>query len=121
MQATAGSEWGFNVNDVVAFLVELAALTLLGTWAWRAVHGPTPVRVLAVVVVIGAALTLWSLFAAPKATFAIPAAAVAVKALVLGGSVLAAATMLPALVVIGWGAVVVLNTTLIYVGPFARA
>ena len=71
--------------------------------------------------VVGVAIVLWGLFAAPTATFDVPALAAAVKILVLGGSIFAAyaltsGPLLPAI----WAVVVVVNTLLIYVGPFAR-
>lgn len=109
-----------NVNDVVAFLVEVAALVLLGIWAWRAAPNPVLLRLLAVVVVVGAATTLWALFAAPRATFDVPALALGVKVLVLGGSVVAGFTVLGPAVAVAYGVVVVVNTALMYVGPFAR-
>lgn len=109
-----------NLNDVVAFLVEVAALVLLGAWAWRTAPDAKLAKVLGVLVVVGAAVVLWGLFAAPHATFDVPALALAVKVLVLGGSVLAAYTLLPAAAAIGYGVIVVANTALMYAGPFAR-
>ncbi|WP_265443169.1 YrdB family protein [Flexivirga meconopsidis] len=89
-----------NPNDVLAFLIEIVALALLGTWAWRTAPEPVIARLGAVVLVLAVALTLWGLFAAPKATFQVPAAAIAVKVLVLGGSVLAAYPMWPLVLVV---------------------
>jgi len=108
-----------NANDVAAFLVEVAALVLLGMWAWRGVAGSKPAKAVGVIVVVGAAVVLWGLFAAPQATFDVPALAFAVKVLVLGGSVLAAYSLLPA-VAIGYGVIVTANLALMCVGPFAR-
>ncbi|MGH8828797.1 MAG: DUF2568 domain-containing protein, partial [Jiangellaceae bacterium] len=66
------------------------------------------------------AIVLWSLFAAPKSTYDVLAAEVAVKVLVLGGGVLATFALIP----LGWAVVVAIvvavNTVLLYVGPFAR-
>ncbi|GAA1480097.1 hypothetical protein GCM10009624_05370 [Gordonia sinesedis] len=110
-----------NVNDVVAFIVEVVALVLLGMWAWRAAPEAVWARLLVTIAVVGGAMVLWGLFAAPQATFDVPALALAVKVLVLGGSVLAGFTLLPNAAIVGAYAVVaVLNTALIYVGPFAR-
>jgi len=109
-----------NANDVVAFLIELVALALLGLWTWRTAPDPALLQVLAVIVVVGIAVTLWSLFAAPRARFDVPALALGVKVLVLGGSVAAGFLVLPVAVAIGYGVVVVVNTALMYVGPFAR-
>lgn len=109
-----------SVNDVVAFLVELVALTLLGLWAWHAAPAAALLQVLAVIVVVGIAMMLWSLLAAPRARFDVPALALGVKVLVLGGSVAAGFVVLPVAVAIGYGVVVVVNTALMYVGPFTR-
>ncbi|NHN56842.1 YrdB family protein [Calidifontibacter sp. DB0510] len=108
-----------TANDVGAFFVEVLAIGLLGTWAWQ--RGPSlPLRLIWVVLVVGAAITLWGSFAAPKATFDLPAAAVAVKVLVLGGSVLAGFLLLPTRYAITWAVLVVANTALQYAGPWAR-
>lgn len=109
-----------NLNDVVAFLIELAALVLLGVWAWRSAPTSTFARAVAAIVVVGAAIVLWGLFAAPEATFQVAALAIGVKVLVLGGSVLAAYAVLPAAFAGGYGVVVLVNTVLMYVGPFSR-
>lgn len=98
-----------GVHDVVAFFVEICALVLLGAWAWRMAPGAVLARSAALVVVIGAAVLLWSLFAAPRATFDMPVAAIAVKALVLGGSVLAAYAMVPVLLATCFAVLVVIN------------
>lgn len=104
-----------GVNDVVAFFVEIGALVLLGIWAWRLVPESVVGRVLAVIVVLGASAVLWGLFAAPKATYDQPVLAIAVKVLVLGGSVLAAYTILPTWVAICWAVLVVVNTVTVTV------
>lgn len=111
-----------NANDVVAFVVEVVALVLISMWAWRI---PAPsvfwLRALAVVAVLGIAMALWGLFAAPQSTFDQPLIAVLVKILVLGGSALAGYAVLPGpLIASVWAAIVVINTILIYFGPFAR-
>lgn len=110
-----------NGNDVVALLVEIGALILWGMWAWRSTPPPVRTRVLAVIGVLAAVVVLWGLFASPEAVFEVFALGIAVKVVVLGGSVLvafAAADRLlwPTL----WAIVVAVNTTLIYLGPFAR-
>lgn len=104
-----------GVNDIVAFFVEIGAFVLLGVWAWRLVPESAVARVLAVIVVLGASAVLWGLFAAPKATYDQPILAIAVKILVLGGSVLAAYTILPMWVAICWTVVVVVNTVTVMV------
>lgn len=110
-----------TMNDLVAFFVELGALILLGWWAWRLFPAGAGVRVVTVLVVLAAAIGLWALFAAPTAVYDVPPLAVAVKVLVLGGSALACWSVLHSLpVTLVWAAVVAVNTTLLYVGPFAR-
>ncbi|SIS19458.1 YrdB family protein [Williamsia sterculiae] len=109
-----------NANDVVAFLVEMGTLVFLGLWAWRLGEVKWS-RGVTVVVVVGAAVILWGLFASPRATFDVPVAEVAVKVMVLGGGILAAFAAISSVpIAVAWGAVVVVNTILIYVGPFAR-
>jgi hypothetical protein len=108
-----------TVNDVVAFLVEVAALLSLSAWGFHAGSSlvarlffglGTPIL----------AIALWSLFAAPRSVFAMPAARLTVKVLVLGAAALASFTLLP----VGWAVaftiLVAANTLLLYVGPFAR-
>ena len=110
-----------TVNDLVAFFVELGALILLGWWAWRLFPVGAGVRALTVAVVVGTAIGLWALFAAPTAVYEVLPLAVAVKVLVLGGSVLACWAVWRSLpITLVWAAVVGVNTTLLYVGPFAR-
>ncbi len=99
-----------SVNDVVAFFVEIGALALLGVWAWRVAPAYLIAQLLAVAMVVGSAVVLWGLFAAPKATFDQPVLAIAVKVLVLGGSALAAYAVLPTWLATSWAALVVVNT-----------
>ncbi|MFJ7083682.1 YrdB family protein [Streptomyces griseus] len=75
----------FAANEVLAFLLELAAIGCLVWWGFTAVDGVL-VSVLLGLGTPTAAVTLWGLFAAPRARFRPPLAGVlAVKALVLGG------------------------------------
>jgi hypothetical protein len=108
-----------TVNDVVAFLVELAALLALSAWGFRAGSGLVP-KVLLGLGTPAAATALWNMFAAPRSVFAVPAARLSVKVLLLGAAALASFTLLP----IGWAIaftiLVTVNTVLLYVGPFAR-
>ena len=53
------------VNDVLRFLLELAALAGLAIWGWRT--GPTGVNVVLAVGAPLAAAALWGAFVAPKA------------------------------------------------------
>lgn len=108
-----------TVNDVVAFLVEVAALIALSAWGFRAGSGLVP-KVLLGLGTPAVAIAWWGLFAAPRSVFAVPAARLSVKVVVLGAAALASFTLLP----IGWAiaftVVVAVNTVLLYVGPFAR-
>jgi hypothetical protein len=108
-----------TVNDVVAFLVELAALLVLSAWGFSAGTGVVP-NVLLGLGTPAAAIALWSLFAAPRSIYDVPLARLFTKVLVLGAAALASFALLP----IGWAVaftiVVVVNTVLLYVGPFAR-
>ena len=106
-------------NDVVAFLVEVAALLVLSAWGFRGGSSLVP-KVLLGLGTPTVAIALWGLFAAPRSVFAVPAARLAVKVLVLGAAALASFTLLP----IGWAIaftiIVAVNTVLLYVGPFVR-
>lgn len=110
---------GITVNDVVAFVVEVAALLVLSAWGFRAGSSLVP-KLLLGLGTPAMAIGLWGLFAAPRSVFSMPAARLSVKVLVLGAAALASFTLLP----IGWAIaftiVVAVNTVLLYVGPFAR-
>lgn len=99
-------------NEVLAFLVELAALAVLTWWGYH-LGGGGFVGVVSGAAVLALAVSLWGLFAAPKARFKVRLAGVlAVKAVVLGGSAVALAALdhRPAAVI--WSATVVANTGL---------
>ncbi|MFE3388420.1 YrdB family protein [Streptomyces anulatus] len=84
-QALRRRPW-FAANEILALLLELAAIGCLAWWGFTAVDGVL-VSVLLGLGVPAAAVTLWGLFAAPRARFRPPLAGVlAVKTLVLGGS-----------------------------------
>ncbi|MEU8530370.1 MULTISPECIES: YrdB family protein [Streptomyces] len=77
------------INEVLAFLLELAALAVLAWWGWQSVEN-TVLRLLVAVAAPAAAAVVWGLFASPKATIVLPLAGVlAVKALVFGSAALA--------------------------------
>ena len=107
-----------TVNDAVAFLVEVAVLILLAVWGFQI--GSGPMSWVLGVGIPGAAIAIWALFAAPNSVYDILVAEIAVKALVLGGGLLAAFVLLPVGWAIAFAAVVAVNTILLYVGPFAR-
>ena len=72
----------FAANEVLAFLLELAAMVVLGFWGWT-VGG----ALLAIAIPL-LAILLWGLFAAPRARFTVPLAAqLAVKVAVFGAAV----------------------------------
>ncbi|WP_055599185.1 DUF2568 domain-containing protein [Streptomyces aureus] len=101
------------VDEMLAFLLELAALAVLAWWGWGSAESLAP-RLLLAVAAPAAAAVLWGLFAAPKARFRVSLAGVlAVKALVFG----AAAAALVVLERPGWATafavVVVVNTALV--------
>ncbi|MDX2562030.1 YrdB family protein [Streptomyces sp. TX20-6-3] len=111
----------YALNEVLAFLLELAALAVLAWWGWESAESIAP-RLLLAVAAPAAAAVLWGLFAAPKARFRVPVAGVlAVKALVFGAAVAA----LLALERPGWATVfavvVVANTALVTLDRRTRA
>lgn len=108
-----------NVNDLVAFLVELAAFALIVAWGFQASDNVL-VRLLLGVGGALLAAVAWGLWAAPKARFKVPAAALATKVAVYGAAAAGGFVVLPALWAWVFVAVVVVNTVLIYVGPFKR-
>lgn len=109
-----------NVNDALAFVVELVVVVLLAVVGWR-YDGS---RVAASALAIGlpaVAIVLWGTCAAPRAHVQNGLLRLVVKLVVLGAGVAAGFVVLP----VGWAAafaaVVVVNLLLMYVGPFARA
>jgi len=75
-------------NLTVAFLLELCALAALGYWGLRTGTGPVTKAALGIGTPLVAAV-LWGLFAAPRATFSIPLASLAVQLVVFGGATVA--------------------------------
>ncbi|MFB7241669.1 hypothetical protein CW362_00890 [Streptomyces populi] len=75
----------FAANEILAFVVELAALACLAWWGFSTGHGWLPHILLGVGTPL-LAVVLWSLFAAPKARLrpGLPLVLL-VKAVVLGG------------------------------------
>ncbi|MCU7826564.1 YrdB family protein [Kitasatospora sp. DSM 101779] len=111
MAELAGRPW-FAANEVLAFLLELAALVLLAWWGF-AKGGGTAGRVLLGLGLPAAAVVLWGLFAAPKARYRPPLPVVLlVKALVLGGSAAALYGLGRPVAACVLAAVIVLNTAL---------
>lgn len=106
-----------RANDVIAFFVELAALAMLCAWGFQT--GGTATRWLLGLGLPAVAIALWGLFAAPRARYDRPALRLLVIVLVLGGGAAAAFGVLPLAWAVAFAVVVVANTTLSYVGPFA--
>jgi hypothetical protein len=115
----AGARWrrslppGLHaVNEGLAFLLELLALGGLAWWGAEAGVG------LAARILLGAgapvlAAVAWGLFAAPRARFQVPLAAVLlVKVLVFGAATAGVYAIGPHGLAIAFGAVVLVNTAL---------
>lgn len=112
-------ERSVNANDVVAFLVEIAALAVLCAWGFQAV-GSTALRLLLGLGLPLLAAVVWGLVAAPRARFQVPALRLVTKLVVLGGAAVASFAVLPLGLAVVFAVVVAVNLTLVYVGPFAR-
>ncbi|MFF2774069.1 YrdB family protein [Streptomyces sp. NPDC058052] len=107
------------LNDLLAFLWEMLALGVLAWWGWSVVD-PVWLRVVTAVAAPGAAATLWGLFAAPKARFQVPVAAVlVVKTLVFGAAALALAGLGHDTWAVVFGVVAAANT--VFVTVFRRS
>ncbi|MGW8885006.1 YrdB family protein [Streptomyces sp. NPDC055749] len=102
----------FAANEVLAFLLELAALFCLGWWGF-AVPDDTVARLLLGVGTPAAAIVLWGAFAAPRARVRLPLAGVLlVKAVVLGGGALAVLGLGHPSAALAFAVVLVANTGL---------
>ncbi|MFD4156540.1 YrdB family protein [Streptomyces hydrogenans] len=102
-------------SDLLAFVLEMAALGFLAWWGWSAVD-PVALRVALAVAVPGAAATVWGLFAAPKARFRVPVAGVlVVKALVFGGAALALSGVGHGTAAVVFAVVAAVNTAMVTV------
>ncbi|MFE7466108.1 YrdB family protein [Streptomyces sp. NPDC057499] len=107
--ALAGRPW-YTANEVLAFLVELAALGALAWWGAVAGDGVVA-RVLLGAGAPAAAAVVWGLFAAPRARFRPPLAGVLlVKAVVLGGGAYAVHAVGHSAAAVCFAVVVVVNT-----------
>ena len=104
-----GRPW-FAANEVLAFLVEIAALAALAWWGF-ATGGGVVARVVLGIGTPAAAAVLWGLFAAPRARFRPPLPAVLlVKALVLLGAAAAIGALGHLGLAIAFAVVVIANT-----------
>ncbi|HEX3592092.1 MAG TPA: YrdB family protein [Pseudonocardiaceae bacterium] len=102
-------------NLGLAFLLELGAVTALAYWGFHTGTG-LPTRLALGIVAPVVAVVLWSLFAAPQATFSIPALAVATKILVFGGAALALWQLDYRVLAIAFPTVVIANLAVINLG-----
>jgi hypothetical protein len=103
-----------GLNLGLAFFLELAALAALGVLGNRIGGGGFASVGLAVALPLAAAV-LWGMFAAPKASFDVPAMKVAVKVVVFGGAAVALAAVGRGALGAAFAAVVVANLALIAV------
>jgi hypothetical protein len=102
------------LNLGLAFFLELAALGALGVLGHKLGGGGVAAVALAVAFPLAAAV-LWGMFAAPKASFDVPALKLAVKVLVFGGAAVALAALGRGALGAAFAAVVVANLALIAV------
>ncbi|MFC0431656.1 YrdB family protein [Kutzneria buriramensis] len=97
-----------GLNEVLALVLELAALAILCWWGFATGTGVT-----AIALGIGAPLVaavIWGLFAAPKARFSLPRPAVlAVKVLVFGAAAVALAALGHLVPAVVFAVIVVVN------------
>ncbi len=109
-----GTAWRVG-NLGLAFALELAAVTALGNWGFRT--GTTLTATLALGLgTPAAAAILWGLFAAPQATFQIPALAVATKIVVFGAATLALWSTDHRALAVAFPLIVIANLTTINLG-----
>ncbi|MFG3525858.1 YrdB family protein [Streptomyces sp. NPDC047917] len=107
----AGRPW-FMANELLAFVVELAALAALARWGFATGDGVAGRLLLGVGTPVAAAV-VWGMFAAPRARFRPPLVGVLlVKAVVLGGGVYAVHAVGDSVAAVCFGVVVVVNTGL---------
>ncbi|MFD8141936.1 YrdB family protein [Streptomyces sp. NPDC059708] len=100
------------VNEGLAFLMELAGLALLAWWGWSTGQN-TAIRILLAVGAPALAATVWGLFAAPKATFTLPLAAIlVVKALFFASATAALHSLGRTRLAVAFAVVAVVNTGL---------
>jgi hypothetical protein len=102
-------------NELLAFLLELAALAALGYWGFRVGSG-VPLKILLGVGAPVLAAVLWGLFAAPRARFTVPPGGVlAVKVLVFGAAAAALYAAGQRTLAIAFAVLVALNTIVLTV------
>ena len=99
--------------------LEIVVFVLLGVAGWQAADSHVAGAALAIGLPVLAGV-LWGLFAAPRALVPSAALRVLTQVLVLGGGVVAGFLVLPTLWALAFAVVVLANSVLMYVGPFAR-
>jgi Protein of unknown function (DUF2568) len=99
-------------NLTLAFLLELCALAALGHWGVHVGGGPVAKTLLGIGAPLLAAVA-WGLFAAPRATFSVPLAKVAVEVAVFGSAALALYATGHRALGIAFAILVVLNSILV--------
>jgi hypothetical protein len=105
------SPW-HEVNEALAFLLELIMLGVLAWWGAQAVSGLAGRILLAVAAPLLAAV-IWGLFAAPRARVQLPLAGIlTVKAIEFGGAAAALAALGHPVLAVVFAAVALVNTTL---------
>lgn len=102
-----------GTNDVLAFLLELGALAALCYWGF-ATGGNLLTKLALGLGAPALAAVAWGLFAAPKATFAVPLVVVlVVKAIVFGAAAAALYALGHRTLAIVFAVVVVVNTVIV--------
>jgi Protein of unknown function (DUF2568) len=100
---------------LLVFLLELVAIAVLAWWGF-ALDAAVWERVLVGIGLPSVAAVLWSLYAAPRARFPVPAAAVTVKILVYAAATLALAGVGHVSLAVMFLALVLLVTGLVRLG-----
>ena len=100
------------VNELLAFLLELAAFGLLAWWGFETGGGLVP-HLLLGIGTPALAIVLWGLFAAPRARFRVPLPVVLLlKAAVFGGAALCLDAVGHPALALAFALVALLNTAL---------
>ncbi len=102
-----------TANLALAFAMELVALGALGWWGART-GGPLPMKILLAIAIPAVAAVLWALFAAPTATYQVPALAVATKIVVFGAASLALWQLDHRLLAVAFPIVVIANLAILH-------
>lgn len=107
-------------NLTLAFTFELVALAALGYWGFRT-GSATATKILLTLGIPVLAAALWGMFAAPQATFHIPALAVLTKIAVFGAASAALWQLDHRIVALAFPALVVANLAVVHLGRMTPA